>query len=146
MLFLENVKNLVAHDHGDTLKTIKNTLKELNYNVFFYVLNACNFGLSQNRERIYIVAFHNKINSTNFKFPTPTNQQVCLADILEKNSINGKVIERNDIEIYKNYTLPFSFFGEMQLLNKPIQIGIVNKGGQGERIYHPLGQAITLSA
>ncbi len=37
-------------------------------------------------------------------------------------------------------------YGELNLLNKPIQIGKVNKGGQGERIYHPLGHAITLSA
>ncbi len=57
-----------------------------------------------------------------------------------------KFIQRDDIEIYKNYSASFSLFGKFELLNKPIQIGIVNKGGQGERIYHPLGHAITLSA
>lgn len=146
VLFLENVKNLAAHDSGKTLKTIKNTLKELNYNVFTQVLNASNFGLPQNRERIYIVAFNNTINSDSFNFPNPTNKPVCLEDILENNPSNAKIIEREDIEIYKNYTISNSLFGEMQLLNKPIQVGIVNKGGQGERIYHPLGHAITLSA
>ena len=59
---------------------------------------------------------------------------------------NAKIIERNDIEIYKNYSVTNSLFAEIELLNKPIQIGKVNKGGQGERIYHTLGHAITLSA
>lgn len=146
VLFLENVKNLAAHDEGRTLSIIKKTLEELNYTFFTAIFNASNFGLPQNRERIYIVAFNNIIDSSNFQFPKPSNEPVCLADILEDNPQNAKVIERTDIEFYKDYKQTNSLFGEMQLLNKPIQIGKVNKGGQGERIYHPLGHAITLSA
>jgi len=146
VLFLENVKNLAAHDEGKTLSTITKTLEELNYTIFTKILNASNFGLPQNRERIYIVAFNNTINSKNFHFPKPTNEPVSLTEILENNPQNAKVIERKDIEIYKDFKQTESLFGEMQLLNKPIQIGKVNKGGQGERIYHPLGHAITLSA
>jgi DNA (cytosine-5)-methyltransferase 1 len=132
VLFLENVKNLAKHDDGKTLKTIIKTLENLNYSVYSKIFNASNFGLPQNRERVYIVAFNNSINSNNFKFPQPTNEKICLENILETNPENAKIIERNDIQIYKNY--------------KPIQIGKVNKGGQGERIYHTLGHAITLSA
>ncbi|MCB9033373.1 MAG: DNA (cytosine-5-)-methyltransferase [Chitinophagales bacterium] len=146
VLFLENVKNLVKHNSGKTLKTIKNTLESLDYNVFLKVLNTSNFGLPQNRERVYIVGFHNSINSSNFKFPIPPNLQVCLEDILEDKPINAKIIERNDIEIYKKYAITNSLFEDKALVNKPIQIGKVNKGGQGERIYHTLGHAITLSA
>jgi DNA (cytosine-5)-methyltransferase 1 len=146
VLFLENVKNLVKHNEGKTLKTIIKTLEELEYSVFTKVLNSSNFGLPQNRERIYIVAFHESLKSDNFKFPIPPNHPVCLENILENNPKNAKVIERNDIEIYKNYTVSNSLFSEIELLNKPIQIGKVNKGGQGERIYHSLGHAITLSA
>lgn len=146
VLFLENVKNLSKHDNGKTLKTILTTLETLEYNVFTKIFNASNFGLPQNRERIYIVAFKKSINSKKFKFPKPTNEQICLENILEENPTNAKIIERNDIEIYKNYEIQNSLFGEFQLLNKPIQVGKVNKGGQGERIYHPLGHAITLSA
>ena len=146
VLFLENVKNLAKHDEGKTLKTIIKTLEELNYTVFTKIFNASNFGLPQNRERVYIVAFNEKIDSRNFQFPKPSNESVCLQDILEDKPQNAKVIDRTDIEIYKNYTQTNSLFGEIQLLNKPIQIGKVNKGGQGERIYHPLGHAITLSA
>jgi DNA (cytosine-5)-methyltransferase 1 len=146
VLFLENVKNLSQHDGGKTLKIIEKSLKDLNYTVFHKVLNASNFGLPQNRERIYIVAFRSEIKSNKFNFPKPPNPPVCLLDIIENSPINAKIIERNDIEIYKEYIPQKNIFNEMTLLNKPIQIGKVNKGGQGERIYHPLGHAITLSA
>jgi len=146
VLFLENVKNLAKHDDGRTLKTIIKTLEELNYTVYSKIFNASNFGLPQNRERVYIVAFHNSLNSKKFKFPKPTNEPICLENILEDNPKNAKIIERNDIEIYKTYTEQSTLFGNGVLPNKPIQIGKVNKGGQGERIYHPMGHAITLSA
>ncbi|MDO5616578.1 MAG: DNA cytosine methyltransferase [Cruoricaptor ignavus] len=146
VLFLENVKHLAKHDSGKTLKTILKILQDLGYNVFTKVLNSSHFGLPQNRERIYIVGFHTSIKSDNFKFPTPTNEPTCLENILENNPARAKIIERDDIEIYRNYSVSGSLFSEMELLNKPIQIGKVNKGGQGERIYHTLGHAITLSA
>lgn len=139
VVFLENVKNLTKHNEGKTLATINETLKRLGYNVYTKVLNASNFGLPQNRERLYIVAFRKDINAVHFNFPIATNQPVCLEEILETNPINAKVVKRIDIEITKNYN-------ELHWLNKPIQIGKVNKGGQGERIYHPSGHAITLSA
>jgi DNA (cytosine-5)-methyltransferase 1 len=146
VLFLENVKNLAIHDEGKTIKTIIKTLEELEYSVFTKVLNSSNFGLPQNRERIYIVAFHKTLKSETFKFPIPPNNPVCLEHILENEPKNAKIIERNDTVIYKNYSVSKSLFSEIELLNKPIQIGKVNKGGQGERIYHTLGHAITLSA
>jgi DNA (cytosine-5)-methyltransferase 1 len=146
VLFLENVRNLIKHDNGKTIEKIFTTLEELGYSIFSKVLNSSNFGLPQNRERIYIVAFHNSIHSTSFKFPKPTYEPVSLGNILENKPKNAKIISREDIEIYKEYVLSNSLFSDTGLLNKPIQIGKVNKGGQGERIYHTLGHAITLSA
>ncbi len=146
VLFLENVKNLAKHDEGKTLKIIINSLQELGYSIYIKVLNSSNFGLPQNRERVYIVAFHNSLNSEYFNFPVPPNTPICLDHILENEPKNAKIIERKDIEIYKNYSVSSSLFSDIELLNKPIQIGKVNKGGQGERIYHSLGHAITLSA
>ncbi len=146
VLFLENVKNLSKHDEGKTFKTILKTLENLGYSTYNKVLNASNFGLPQNRERVYIIAFKSDLNSEKFKFPTPPNSPICLLDILEKNPRNAKVVKRDDIEIYKEYIPLKTLFNDMTFLNKPIQIGKVNKGGQGERIYHPLGHAITLSA
>lgn len=146
VVFLENVKNLVKHNEGNTLKTILNTLKELGYNVFYNVFNSSDFGLPQNRERVYIVGFHNSWESNSFKFPMPPKTAVSLTSILEENPENAKVIERDDIQIYKDLNFQNSLFEEEISVNKPIQIGIVNKGGQGERIYHPSGHSITLSA
>lgn len=142
VLFLENVKNLSNHDHGKTLNVIINTLQTLGYVVFTQVLNASLFGLPQNRERLYIVAFHQRLKISTFHFPVPINPKICLEDILENNP-KAKVIERDDIEIYRQYSPQEE---PLAIINRPIQIGKVNKGGQGERIYHPLGHAITLSA
>ena len=55
IIFLENVKHLIHHDDGNTLKTILTNLKELGYNVSWRVLNGADFGVPQNRERIIII-------------------------------------------------------------------------------------------
>lgn len=60
---LENVEGLVNHDKGKTLEVILGTLKELNYNVSFRVLNAKDFGLAQDRKRIYIVGTRKEFDS-----------------------------------------------------------------------------------
>lgn len=54
-VFLENVKGLLNHDKGNTFRTILNTLDELGYDVEWRVLNSKDFGVPQNRERVYIV-------------------------------------------------------------------------------------------
>ena len=54
-LFLENVKGLLNHDSGNTFRTILNTLDELGYDVEWRVLNSKDFGVPQNRERVYII-------------------------------------------------------------------------------------------
>jgi DNA (cytosine-5)-methyltransferase 1 len=68
VIFLENVKGLKNHDKGNTLKTIIKTLNNLGYEVKTEILNSKNFGLPQNRERIFIVAWLKQKNKT-FKFP-----------------------------------------------------------------------------
>ncbi len=146
IIFLENVKNFVKHDNGKTLDIVVKTLEELNYTIFYKVLNTSKFGLPQNRERVYIVGFNNNnFQNIDFKFPNP-NIISCLEEVLEKEPIDGKIINREDISFYKKIKLLKNIFGKIELPNKPIQIGKVNKGGQGERIYHPKGHAITLSA
>lgn len=61
VVFLENVKHLVHHDHGNTLKTILEGLANLGYKYSFKVLNASDFGVPQNRERIIIIANKEKL-------------------------------------------------------------------------------------
>jgi DNA (cytosine-5)-methyltransferase 1 len=68
VVFLENVKGLRNHDKGNTLATIITTLEELGYSVSTQVLNSKNFGIPQNRERLFIVAWRTDLN-LNFNFP-----------------------------------------------------------------------------
>lgn len=90
--FLENVKGLINHDKGRTLKTILNTLREdLGYFVPDpEIVNAKDFGVPQNRERIYIVGFHKDTGVNSFNYPKPTNQSVRFIDIREDKPVATK--------------------------------------------------------
>ena len=143
---LENVRNFEKHDGGKTLKTVVSTLETLDYDVHFKVLNAGGFGLPQKRERIFIVGFRRDLKRESFAFPKPTGKRTGLFEILEENPKDAKTIDRRDTVFTKKFQPQLNLFGEIELPNKPIQIGYVNKGGQGERVYSPYGHAITLSA
>lgn len=66
---MENVKNFASHDNGHTLEVVKGTLEELGYTFFKDVLNAVDYGIPQNRERIYMVCFQNDLKIKDFSFP-----------------------------------------------------------------------------
>ena len=83
---LENVKQLVGHDKGKTLKVIVKSLQELGYHVQYSVLNALDFGLPQKRERVVIVGHKETIL---FTFPNPEKPYKPLTEILE-NKIDEK--------------------------------------------------------
>ena len=84
---LENVKNLVSHDKGKTFAVIIDTLQKMNYYIDFALLKAKDFGLPQNRERIYIVGFDKTqiLNYQHFVMPTPPRSKTSVGSILEKN-------------------------------------------------------------
>ncbi|MDU1763703.1 MAG: DNA cytosine methyltransferase [Anaerococcus vaginalis] len=90
VVFCENVKNLVNHDRGKTFKIIKKTLNDLGYRVFYKVINSKDFGVPQNRERIYIVAFREDISSNKFIFPEKTDDTKVIADIMEEKETSPK--------------------------------------------------------
>lgn len=92
---LENVKQLRGHDQGRTLATIKRILEELDYIVYDTVLRARDFGVPQNRERLFIVGFDKTRYGDNpgFEFPKPPCTPVSVGTILE----SGKVNERYTI-------------------------------------------------
>ena len=90
VIFCENVKGLPIHDKGRTLKTILGALEEGGYIPFYKVLNSKNFGVPQNRERIYIVAFREDIAPETFVFPTHAGHKTCIGDILEEAPISSK--------------------------------------------------------
>jgi DNA (cytosine-5)-methyltransferase 1 len=91
-IFLENVKGLRNHDKGKTLETILNVLRnDLGYIVPDpQIINAKDFGVPQNRERIYIVGFRKELYENNFKYPTPLERTVQFADIKEKEIVATK--------------------------------------------------------
>ncbi len=84
-IFLENVKGLRNHNSGKTLATILNVLRnDLDYFVPEpEIINAKDYGVPQNRERIYIIGFHKDTGVTNFKYPKPLNIKTSFSDIKE---------------------------------------------------------------
>jgi len=90
VIFCENVKGLTTHDSGRTFDIIKSALEEAGYAVHEKVLNSRDFGVPQNRERIYIVAFRNDIRSSDFHFPLPTDPSKRLRDIIEEQPVSAK--------------------------------------------------------
>lgn len=86
---LENVKQLKGHDKGRTLRVILDHLDALNYYVKYDVLRAGDFGVPQNRERIYIIGLYKDYfdipDDYDFNFPDPTHKKTRLGNILERN-------------------------------------------------------------
>lgn len=103
-VILENVKGLISNDNGKTIQTILRTITRMGYNCNVpkkliengpitklktecskMILSAKDYGVPQNRPRIFIVLWRNDINITNFNYPLPDNSKTKLSDILEKN-------------------------------------------------------------
>lgn len=118
ILLLENVKGFKNHDKGHTFKVLKKTLNDLGYEVSAEVLNSKHFGVPQNRERIFIVAWNKAlVRKTDFKFPFGINNkgevifdktkreedsvEVKVGEILLTNDELSKVEERRN----KTYTI-----------------------------------------
>lgn len=84
VVLLENVKNLVGHDDGNTFKVIREALEAHDYFLKYQVLNAKDYGNTpQNRERIYVIGFKNKEAFKNFVFPMPIPLEKSLKDIID---------------------------------------------------------------
>ena len=136
ILLLENVKNLKTHNDSNTIMEMKKQLNSIGYDVHDQILSASDFGIPQARERLYIVAIIKSMKVKNFKFPTATNQDVHLNDILydEEN--------KYDVIVKRQY-----FLNERPLHRKGlIQVARIGRGRQGERIYSPEGYSTTLSS
>ena len=80
IFMFENVKGLISHDKGRTLKTILNVLEELGYNVKYEVLNANDYGVAQKRERIIIIGTKNGVE---FEYPKKLDYKPVLRDALK---------------------------------------------------------------
>lgn len=103
VIFCENVKGLKIHDRGRTYKIIKETFESLGkdswmdvdeelrgYDVYDAILNSKDFGVPQNRERIYIVCFRKDLNVNEFSFPEGTDNLKRIKDILDNAPVDAK--------------------------------------------------------
>lgn len=140
IVFMENVKNFATHDGGKTLEVVKGTMEELGYSFNQRVLNAVDYGVPQKRERIYMVCFRNDIAVKNFAFPKTIKLTKHVEDFLLEESSLTEHLYVNRIDTYYNGKKDDAYS------DKSIRLGIINKGGQGERIYSIKGIAITFSA
>lgn len=105
VIFLENVKNLVSHDKGNTFKVILDSLHKHGYHVSHQVLNAAEYGnIPQNRERIYIVCFKDEQAHKRFVFPEKTPLTKRISDLLE---------DENTIDTRYFYTAKTPFFDQL---------------------------------
>lgn len=92
IIFLENVKNLVTHDYGNTFRVILEELEKEDYCVKYAVLNSMTYGnIPQNRERIYIVAFKDRELCEKFEFPESIKLTTRLSDVIDfENEVDEK--------------------------------------------------------
>ncbi|MDM3868653.1 DNA cytosine methyltransferase [Proteus faecis] len=105
VIFLENVKNLVSHDKGNTFKVILDSLHKHGYHVSHQVLNAAEYGnIPQNRERIYIVCFKDEQAHKRFVFPEKMPLTKRISDLLE---------DENTIDTRYFYTAKTPFFDQL---------------------------------
>ena len=106
IIFLENVKNLVGHDNGNTFEVINKCLEKEEYYVKTVVLNSSEYGdVPQTRERIYIVCFKDIKQYQKFDFPKPLRRTKSLNDVIDFNNMQ-------DEKLY--YTPKCKFYNELK--------------------------------
>lgn len=90
VIFLENVANLVEHDHGRTFNVIHNELASRDYFIRYSVADACDYGVPQHRTRSYIVAFKDENQCNRFSFPEKRKLEKRIFDVIDRTSIVDK--------------------------------------------------------
>ena len=137
---LENVEALGNHDKGKTLDTILDTLTNLGYAVQTCVLNSGEFGLAQNRRRMFIVGIHDSVladRTKPFEFPRGTDASVVVADILG----HAPATDRCTKPMERKHFDPKERSSRIEV------VGLVEgKDCQGYRVAHPKGKGFTLCA
>ncbi len=137
---LENVEALGNHDKGKTLDTILDILTNLGYAVQTCVLNSGEFGLAQNRRRMFIVGIHDSVlanRTTPFEFPKGTDASVVVADILG----TAPATEQCQQPMERKQANPTARSNRIEV------VGLIDgKDCQGYRVASPKGKGFTLCA
>ena len=122
----ENVRAVTSHDGGKTWKKMQEVFEELGYNFSWTVLNSKNYGIPQNRERLFVVGIRNDLAQfSKFKFPEPIPLQKKMKDFLMENAPGGYFLPKKGVEFVtmeKNLAKKFTQIdGEVQLCQKKNQ-------------------------
>jgi len=137
VVFLENVKGFKSHNKGNTFSVVKEILRGFGYTVTSQVLNAKNFGVPQNRERIYIIAFLDC--DANFNFPDSIGKDTKLGDILEskveaKYTLSDKLWsghqKRKEMHKKKGNGFGYSMFDESSVYTSTISARYYKDGSE----------------
>lgn len=99
----ENVKGLLNHHKGKTFEIILNTLSDIGYYVKYKILNTKDYGVPQNRERLWMIAFRDKEDFDNFEWPEKNNPNdfKVIHDILDDNIPENLFLDQNLVNFYK---------------------------------------------
>ncbi len=122
----ENVKGVMSHDSGNTWNVMSNCFDDLGYNWSYSILNSKNYGIPQNRERLFVLGFRNYLKlEEEFAFPTPVELKVTMKDFLMDNVsgkyyLNEKGVKfvTDEKNLVKRYT---QIDGDIQLCQKANQ-------------------------
>ena len=122
----ENVRAVTTHDNGKTWKKMQQVFNELGYNFSWSVLNAKDYGIPQNRERLFVVGFRQDLQlKSQFEFPTPIPLEKVMKDFLIDNVSGGYFLPKKGVEFVtmeKNLTKRFTQIdGDVQLCQKKNQ-------------------------
>lgn len=122
----ENVKALLSNDEGKTWETVSKIFTDLDYTWKFKVLNAKDYGIPQNRERVFVVGFRNDLKlKKEFEFPTPIKLEKKMQDFLIDNAPGGYFLPEKGVDFVtdeKNLTKRYTQIdGEIQLCQKKNQ-------------------------
>ena len=118
----ENVKNIVGRQFKETtFKLFTDELKEYGYNVYWQVLNAKDYGIPQNRERVYLLIIKRELNNGQFKYPEPFDNGVRLKDILESEVDEKYYISADKVEKFLSHIHE----NTCHIDNAPVRLGNV---------------------
>lgn len=78
----ENVKGLINHDNGKTWEVVRDVFDSLGYHLYYQLMNSRDYGIPQNRERIFVIGFK-KLPKNGFEFPQPIKLEYTMQDFLE---------------------------------------------------------------
>ena len=122
----ENVRAVTSHDGGRTWEKMQEVFNELGYSFSWEILNAKDYGIPQNRERLFVVGFRNDLKLTKeFSFPKPIELKKVMKDFLIENAPGGYFLPQKGVEFVtkeKNLTKRFTQIdGEIQLCQKKNQ-------------------------